>query len=132
LCKQRSGFSCVTPCSSMFHCCNLLLGHYRQHFQLLILQLSTSNFQPPTFNPLTPPSLLNVLHSIYTPSPSTHKASQHPTHPANSHCIQLHNTKNHNTHNLVVKGGTFIEYCYITRNRMQNQKIKSYFPIMNN
>jgi hypothetical protein len=35
-------------------------------------------------------------------------------------------------HSLVAKGGTFIEYCYITRNRMQNQKIKSililFFP----
>jgi hypothetical protein len=29
------------------------------------------------------------------------------------------------THNLVAKGGTFIEYCYITRNRIQNQKIRS-------
>jgi hypothetical protein len=35
------------------------------------------------------------------------------------------NNNNENTHNLVAKGGTFIEYCYITRNRMQNQKIKS-------
>jgi hypothetical protein len=29
---------------------------------------------------------------------------------------------------LVAKGGTFIEYCYITRNRMQNQKMKSLYP----
>jgi hypothetical protein len=28
-----------------------------------------------------------------------------------------------NRHNLVAKGGTFIEYCYITLNRMQTQKI---------
>jgi hypothetical protein len=28
------------------------------------------------------------------------------------------------THNLVANGGIFIECCYITRNRMQNQKIK--------
>jgi hypothetical protein len=30
---------------------------------------------------------------------------------------------------LVAKSGTFIEYCYITRNRMQNQKIKTQLPV---